>query len=103
MANVVQLDLLVAVAATGLLVTAILASDSKWHPISLYQWLNGKLSGKRRLPDYSKLTGFPAPKPIHHFDIDSAKPRPYRPFRWAYHQNMCELFCPCSTLCPQFT
>ncbi|KAH7889921.1 hypothetical protein F5I97DRAFT_1998333 [Phlebopus sp. FC_14] len=40
------------------------------------------------LPDYAKLTGFPAPRPIHDFDVNSARPRPYRPFRWEYHQNM---------------
>lgn len=99
MATVVQLDLLVGVAATGLLVTAILASDSTFS-----QWLKGMVSGKHRLPDYAKLTGFPAPKPIHHFDIDSAKPRPYRPFRWEYHQTMCEIFCSrCHTLCLNLT
>lgn len=43
----------------------------------------------RTLPDFSQLTGFPHPKPIHHFNIAHARPRPYRPFRWEYHQNMC--------------
>ncbi|KAI6043061.1 hypothetical protein EDC04DRAFT_2866437 [Pisolithus marmoratus] len=42
----------------------------------------------KELPDYPKLTGVPAPKPLHDFDIDTARPRPYRPFRWEYHQNM---------------
>ena len=41
-------------------------------------------------PDYSILSGVPAPKPYHDFDINKALPRPYRPFRWAYHQTMCE-------------
>ncbi|KAL4065361.1 hypothetical protein V8B97DRAFT_1868820 [Scleroderma yunnanense] len=54
---------------------------------SLYQSL-GRILSPRGLPDYTKLTGFPAPRPLYHFDIDSAKPRPYRPFRWKYHQNM---------------
>ncbi|KIJ60634.1 hypothetical protein HYDPIDRAFT_98330 [Hydnomerulius pinastri MD-312] len=53
----------------------------------LYQRLGQALSSKS-LPDYAELTGFPAPIPIYDFDVDSAKPRPYRPFRWEYHQNM---------------
>ena len=40
-------------------------------------------------PDYSKLSGVPAPSPLPYFDVDKAQPRPYRPFRWAYHQTMC--------------
>ncbi|KAG6854946.1 hypothetical protein C0991_009769 [Blastosporella zonata] len=39
-------------------------------------------------PDYAKLSGVPNPKALKHFDIDNAKPRPYRPFRWEYYQNM---------------
>jgi len=39
-------------------------------------------------PDYSLLSGVPLPKPYAHFDIQKAKPRPYRPFRWPYHQTM---------------
>ncbi|KAJ7168158.1 hypothetical protein C8R43DRAFT_1094745 [Mycena crocata] len=42
----------------------------------------------RKLPDYSVLTGVRAPLPLLDFDIDTAKPRPYRPFRWEYHQTM---------------
>lgn len=41
-------------------------------------------------PDYAALSGVPAPKPYKEFDINKAVPRPYRPFRWAYHQTMCE-------------
>lgn len=40
-------------------------------------------------PDYAKLSGVPLPEPARDFDIDSALPRPYRPFRWPYHQTMC--------------
>ena len=40
-------------------------------------------------PDYAKLSGIPLPKPYQNFDISKARPRPYRPFRWAYHQTMC--------------
>ncbi|KAF2100774.1 hypothetical protein NA57DRAFT_36924 [Rhizodiscina lignyota] len=39
-------------------------------------------------PDYAALSGVPLPKPYEDFDITKAKPRPYRPFRWAYHQTM---------------
>ncbi|KAI1104940.1 hypothetical protein F4804DRAFT_305515 [Jackrogersella minutella] len=39
-------------------------------------------------PDYSTLSEVPLPQPYPEFDIDKAKPRPYRPFRWAYHQTM---------------
>ncbi|KAI4860117.1 hypothetical protein F4820DRAFT_437824 [Hypoxylon rubiginosum] len=39
-------------------------------------------------PDYSALSEVPPPRSYPEFDIDRAKPRPYRPFRWAYHQTM---------------
>lgn len=41
-------------------------------------------------PDYATLSGVPLPQPYHDFDIKKAKPRPYRPFRWNYHQTMCK-------------
>ncbi|KAI0813021.1 alpha-1,2-mannosyltransferase [Xylaria sp. FL0064] len=39
-------------------------------------------------PDYATLSGVPMPNPYPDFDIDRAIPRPYRPFRWPYHQTM---------------
>lgn len=42
-------------------------------------------------PDYAELSGVPLPEPYYEFDIDKALPRPYRPFRWSYHQTMCTL------------
>ncbi|KAI4100125.1 MAG: hypothetical protein LQ345_007468, partial [Seirophora villosa] len=39
-------------------------------------------------PDYAELSGVPLPAPYQDFKIESALPRPYRPFRWAYHQTM---------------
>lgn len=39
-------------------------------------------------PDYAALSGVPLPAPYPEFDIDKALPRPYRPFRWPYHQTM---------------
>jgi len=40
-------------------------------------------------PDYAALSGVPLPQKYEGFDIATAKPRPYRPIRWAYHQTMC--------------
>lgn len=40
-------------------------------------------------PDYAELSGLSMPQSYDGFDIDKALPRPYRPFRWAYHQTMC--------------
>lgn len=41
-------------------------------------------------PDYATLSGVPLPQPYKEFDISKALPRPYRPFRWNYHQTMCK-------------
>ncbi len=41
-------------------------------------------------PDYAELSGVPAPAPYKQFNIETALPRPYRPFRWSYHQTMCK-------------
>jgi hypothetical protein len=43
------------------------------------------------LPDYSALSGVPLPNAYEEFKIEKALPRPYRPFRWNYHQTMCML------------
>lgn len=40
-------------------------------------------------PNYAELSGIPLPEPYENFNIENALPRPYRPFRWAYHQTMC--------------
>lgn len=39
-------------------------------------------------PAYDILSGVPLPQPYQNFDPDKALPRPYRPFRWNYHQTM---------------
>lgn len=45
-----------------------------------------------RFPDYSVLTGVRYPKPYgSQFDINKAIFRPFRPFRWSYHQTMGKL------------
>ena len=41
-------------------------------------------------PDYAELSGVPLPQAYERFNIERAYPRPYRPFRWAYHQTMCK-------------
>ena len=41
-------------------------------------------------PDYAALSGVPLPAAYPEFDIAKALPRPYRPFRWPYHQTMCK-------------
>ena len=43
-------------------------------------------------PNYAELSGVPLPEPYSNFKIDTARARPYRPFRWAYHQTMCKVF-----------
>lgn len=49
-----------------------------------------EITGLGDFPDYAALTGVPLPSPYTAFDIDKGRPRPYRPLRWVYHQNMCE-------------
>jgi len=39
-------------------------------------------------PAYDILTGTPLPQAYQNFEPAKALPRPYRPFRWAYHQTM---------------
>lgn len=41
-------------------------------------------------PDYARLSGVPLPSPLPNFEIEKAIARPYRPFRWTYHQTMCK-------------
>lgn len=41
-------------------------------------------------PPYDILSGVPLPEAYDGFDSTKALSRPYRPFRWAYHQTMCE-------------
>jgi hypothetical protein len=43
-----------------------------------------------RFPDYALLSGVRDPTPRGaDFDISKAMFRPFRPFRWKYHQTMC--------------
>ncbi|CRL25688.1 Protein of unknown function DUF3445 [Penicillium camemberti] len=47
-----------------------------------------EIKGLGDFPDYATLSGVPLPSPYPEFNIEKALPRPYRPFRWAYHQTM---------------
>ncbi|KAG0706326.1 hypothetical protein DFH29DRAFT_168920 [Suillus ampliporus] len=79
---------------TGIVVVALGLAAVYYNkgafPRSFWKFLRQKaaLVAGRGLPDFAQLTGFPHPKPVHGFNIAHARPRPYRPFRWEYHQNM---------------
>lgn len=45
-------------------------------------------------PEYDVLSGVPYPKPCPAFEIHKAVFRPFRPFRWTYHQTMCKWLSP---------
>ncbi|KXG49708.1 Protein of unknown function DUF3445 [Penicillium griseofulvum] len=47
-----------------------------------------EIKGLGDFPDYATLSGVPLPSPYPEFNIEKALPRPYRPFRWTYHQTM---------------
>jgi hypothetical protein len=63
------------------------ADDSKFLPCSFSV---KEIKALGDFPDYSALSGVPLPTPYPEFDIKKALPRPYRPFRWSYHQTMCK-------------
>lgn len=54
-----------------------------------------------RFPDYAVLTGVRDPQPYGpQFDINKAMFRPFRPFRWNYHQTMGKYsLCLCVCVC----
>ncbi|KAL8899947.1 MAG: hypothetical protein Q9207_005937 [Kuettlingeria erythrocarpa] len=61
------------------------------EPVSTYTPMGISLSEVQTLgdfPDYAELSGIPLPGPYREFKVETALPRPYRPFRWAYHQTM---------------
>ncbi len=48
-----------------------------------------RLLGRAALPDYAVLSGVPHPRPCAPaFVLDRSHFRPFRPFRWRYHQHM---------------
>lgn len=64
------------------------ASPSTYTPMGISI---GEVRALGDFPEYSKLSGVPLPKAYAEFKLETAIPRPYRPFRWAYHQTMCRL------------
>lgn len=66
------------------------ASDNTYTPC---EFSIAEIKALGDFPDYATLSGVPLPQPYHDFDIKKALPRPYRPFRWAYHQTMCKRYC----------
>jgi hypothetical protein len=54
----------------------------------------GEIKALGDFPDYATLSDVPLPSPLVDFDVTKAVPRPYRPFRWSYHQTMCKAFLP---------
>jgi PAS domain-containing protein len=71
-----------------------LDQDYRYANPAAYNFTGFSVDEIKRLgafPDYAKLSGVPLPVPLKNFDLDAALPRPYRPFRWAYHQTMCKL------------
>ncbi|CEI68435.1 hypothetical protein FVEN_g5405 [Fusarium venenatum] len=68
-----------------------LDQDYRYANPAAYNFTGFSVDEIKRLgafPDYAKLSGVPLPTPLKNFDLDAALPRPYRPFRWAYHQTM---------------
>lgn len=49
---------------------------------------NKEIEAYGDFPDYAMLSGVRLPDPYPEFNIEKALPRPYRPFRWNYHQTM---------------
>lgn len=72
-----------------------MTADYRNSPGSLYTPTGFSVDEIKALgdfPDYATLSGVPLPNAYTEHEIDKAKPRPYRPFRWNYHQTMC--MCP---------
>jgi hypothetical protein len=70
-----------------------MSADYKSSPGNKYTPMGFSVDEVKALgdfPDYATLSGVPLPSPYPEFDIERALPRPYRPFRWAYHQTMCK-------------
>ncbi|KAF2180702.1 hypothetical protein K469DRAFT_591203 [Zopfia rhizophila CBS 207.26] len=62
--------------------------DAKAPMFTPCEFSTEEIKALGNFPDYATLSGVPLPRPYHEFDIKKARPRPYRPFRWAYHQTM---------------
>lgn len=66
-------------------------ADYRLADPSLYVFSGFSVSEIKSLgnfPDYAKLSGVSLPTAASGFGVDTAMPRPYRPFRWPYFQTM---------------
>lgn len=66
-----------------------LRRTSTSSPLPITTRTPAEIAAFGRFPDYAALSGVPLPCPYHNFNIATACARPYRPFRWPYHQTMC--------------
>lgn len=69
-----------------------MSADYRISPCDKYTPMGfsvAEVKGLGDFPDYATLSGVPLPSPYPEFNIEKALPRPYRPFRWSYHQTMC--------------
>ena len=60
-------------------------SDESFFPSGIRL---GEVRKLGEFPDYAMLSGVPAPEAYKGFVLEKAVHRPYRPFRWGYHQTM---------------
>ncbi|KAJ5099737.1 hypothetical protein N7532_006738 [Penicillium argentinense] len=68
-----------------------MTADYRTSPGNLYTPTGFSVDDVKALgdfPDYATLSGVPLPKPYPEHQLEKALPRPYRPFRWSYHQTM---------------
>lgn len=61
-------------------------ADNRYTPTGISV---GQIKALGDFPNYAELSGVPLPQPYDGFNIAQALPRPYRPYRWPYHQTMC--------------
>lgn len=69
-----------------------ITADFRTSPGNLYTPTGFSVDDVKALgdfPDYATLSGIPLPQPYPEHQLEKALPRPYRPFRWSYHQTMC--------------
>ena len=67
--------------------TQDLTKDNQYTPTG---FSTQEIRALGRFPDYALLSGVRYPNPCSEdFDITKATFRPFRPFRWNYHQTMC--------------
>ncbi|KXX82987.1 hypothetical protein MMYC01_200423 [Madurella mycetomatis] len=66
--------------------TPDLSKDNQYTPTG---FSTQEIRALGRFPDYALLSGVPHPEPVSPaWDISRALFRPFRPFRWNYHQHM---------------